>query len=80
MEAGSTVGEFYRLFLAPGGKGLVPVDALEKLVKWVEEGKEPENLRAETVDVDGNPVKRDLCKYPAKLKWMGDGDWRLNES
>ena len=61
-------------------EGPVPVDALEKLVKWVEEGKEPENLRAETVDVDGNPVKGDLCKYPAKLKWTGDGDWRLSEN
>ena len=35
--------EFYRLFLVlwvehcGGGKGPVPVDALEKLVKWVEE-------------------------------------------
>ena len=85
MGGGPAVDEFYRLFLTPGvehcgRKGPVPVDALEKLVKWVEEGKEPENLRAETVDVDGNPVKRDLCKYPAKLKWTGDGDWRLSES
>jgi len=84
MGGTSAVDEFYRLFLAlgvehcGGGKGPVPVDALEKLVKWAEEKKEPENLRAETVD--GNPVKRDLSKYPAKLEWMGDGDWRLSES
>lgn len=54
-----------------GGKGPVPVDALEKLVKWIEEGKDPENLRAETADVDGNPVKRDLCNYPTKLNGRG---------
>jgi len=80
MGGTSAVDEFYRLFLAPGvehcgcGKGPVPVDALEKLVKWVEEGKEPENLRAETVDVDGSAVKRKLCKYPAKPRWNGKGD------
>lgn len=43
MGGTSTVDEFYRLFLVlwvehcGGGKGPVPVDALEKLVKWVEE-------------------------------------------
>lgn len=77
--------EFYRLFLAlgvecGGEKGPVPVDALEKLVKWVEEEKKPENLRAETVGVDRNLVKRDPCRYPAKLKWTGDGDWGMSES
>ena len=86
MGGTSAVDEFYHLFLAlgvehcGGGKGPVLVDALEKLIKWVEEEKEPENLRVETVDVDRNLVKRDLCKYPAKLKWMGDGDWRMSES
>ena len=86
MVGTRAVDEFYRLFLAlgvkhcGGGKGPVPVDALEKLVKWVEEGKEPENLRAETVDVDRNLVKRDLCKYPAKLKWTGDGNQGMSES
>ena len=86
MGGTSAADEFCRLFLAlgvehcGGGKGPVPVDALEKLVKWVEEEKEPESLRAETVDVDRNLVKRDLCKYSAKLKWTGDGDWRMSES
>ncbi|OCL14027.1 tannase and feruloyl esterase [Glonium stellatum] len=86
MGGASAVDKFYRLFLAPGvghcgdGKGPVPVDALEKLVKWVEEGKEPESLWAETVDGDGNLINRDLCKYPAKLKWTGKGDWKLSES
>ncbi|RAL13117.1 tannase and feruloyl esterase, partial [Aspergillus homomorphus CBS 101889] len=80
------VDEFFRLFLAPGvghcagfggsgptGYGPVPVDALGSLVRWVEEGVEPETLFAEAVG-GGRRMSRELCRFPAVLRYDGVGD------
>ncbi|KAF1925130.1 feruloyl esterase B precursor [Didymella exigua CBS 183.55] len=80
MGGAHEVDQFYRLFLAPGvehcggGIGPAPSSALSMLVDWVEKGEAPEVLGAETKDVRGEAVTRDLCAYPGKLKYMGLGD------
>ncbi|PSN73264.1 tannase and feruloyl esterase [Corynespora cassiicola Philippines] len=74
------VDEFYRLFLAPGvehcglGAGAAPANALEQLVKWVEESEGPETLEADKIEEKGQIVKKNLCRYPKRLKYLGLGD------
>jgi hypothetical protein len=70
------VDEFYRVFMAPGlghcggGPGpQPPADPVAALVEWVENGKAPD-----TVAFSGNGMSRDVCKYPAQLKYKGKGD------
>lgn len=71
------VDEFYRLFLVPGvehcghGAGPVPIDALESLVAWVEEGKAPDFLPASITDSEGDLVQRDICRYPYAQEYTG---------
>ncbi|KAF2741884.1 feruloyl esterase B precursor [Sporormia fimetaria CBS 119925] len=80
MGGAKAVNEFYRVFLAPGlghcglGNGLMPTDALQALVDWVEEGEAPETLEADAVDARGERMTRELCAYPKKSKYMGIGD------
>ncbi|KAJ0418676.1 Tannase/feruloyl esterase [Aspergillus carlsbadensis] len=71
------VDAWYRLFLAPGvahcggGYGPNPIDPLDVLVEWVEEGNPPRTLSAAIVDSAGETVTRDLCRYPFKLVYQG---------
>lgn len=80
------LGEFYRLFLAPGvghcvgGTGPVPVDPLGALVEWVEEGHGPEKMLAATSTVDGHMMTRNLCPYPLVARYDGHGDINSAES
>ena len=84
--AGEDVDEFYRLFLAPGvghcegGAGPVPVDPLSQLVAWVEEGKAPETMPAQTINANGTTVSRSLCQFPLVSLYDGQGDPDLAES
>lgn len=84
--SGEDVAEFYRLFLAPGvghcegGAGPVPVDPLSQLVAWVEEGKAPETMPAQTTNANGATVYRNLCQFPLVSLYDGQGDPNLAES
>ncbi|KAL0935611.1 feruloyl esterase b [Colletotrichum truncatum] len=79
MGGPEVVDEFYRVFLAPGaghcsgGYGPVPVEPLSVLVDWVEKGKVPDTLFAATAQ-GGVNMTRNLCSYPQKLLYNGDGD------
>ena len=82
MGGNIAVNRFYRTFLAPGvghcmaGTGPVPIDPLSALVDWVEEGKAPDVLYAESVD---GLVTRNLCPWPLVSRYEG-GDVRKAES
>ena len=69
------VGQFYRLFLAPGvqhcggGTGPMPIDPVAAVAAWVEHGVAPDTLPAAT------PTStRDLCRYPLVSRYNGSGD------
>ena len=76
------VDDFYRLFFAPGvnhcgsGYGPIPTSAFEQLVAWVENGTVPNTLPAQFVDVEGDVVNHDICKYPLVSKYIG-GDAKV---
>ncbi|KAK6700571.1 hypothetical protein SNK05_013397 [Fusarium graminearum] len=84
LEGDSEANDYYRFFEAPGvnhckgGPGWFPGGAFDALVKWVEEGKAPETLYAETT---GTETKRvvELCAYPKKLTYQG-GDASIASS
>jgi hypothetical protein len=85
MGGSEAVDKFYRLFLVPGvnhcggGYGPVPSHPLDALVAWVETGTVPHTLAAEFVDVKGETVTHDICRYPLVSKYVG-GDPKLAES
>ncbi|KAF2438089.1 tannase-domain-containing protein [Karstenula rhodostoma CBS 690.94] len=80
MGGANEVDKFYRLFLAPGaehcagGNGPVPTDPLAALIEWVEDGKPPETLEAETTTYEGDRVTRELCAWPGIARYMGIAD------
>ena len=82
MGGNSAVNQFYRTFLAPGvghcmgGTGPAPVDPLNALVRWVEEGIAPDMLYAENSD---GSMRRNLCPWPLLSKYEG-GDVNKVES
>jgi hypothetical protein len=86
MGGADEVDKFYRVFLAPGvghcalGSGPIPTDPLAALVGWVERGEAPETIDAVTTDSKGELVTRQLCKWPAKAKYIGTGDPKKAES
>jgi tannase/feruloyl esterase len=73
---GDRLGEFFRLFLAPGmhhcggGPGPNTLDALSALESWVEHGDAPEQIIATHL---GGPVNftRPLCAYPKEATYRG---------
>jgi hypothetical protein len=73
------VGQFARLFMAPGvghcggGDGPSPNGVFETLVNWVEKGAAPETLAASRRRDDGTVLSRPLCAYPKIAKWNGSG-------
>jgi Tannase and feruloyl esterase len=85
MGGTEAVDSFYRLFFAPGvnhcgaGYGPVPVNELAQLVAWVENGTVPDTLAAQFVNMDGEVVNHDICKYPLVSKYVG-GDSKLSGS
>lgn len=68
------VRDYYRFFEAPGvehcagGIGPIPIETLESVVRWVEEGIAPDTLHA--VSADGTK-ERDLCPYPLISAYVG---------
>lgn len=78
-ELGGELGDFYRLFMAPGvdhcagGPGPQPTGEFDALVDWVENGVAPEQLEAAVVQ-DGETTRtRPLCLYPEAAVWNGTG-------
>ncbi|KAM5343610.1 hypothetical protein ACJ41O_012147 [Fusarium nematophilum] len=75
LGGNEAVNEFYRLFLAPGvdhcslGIGAEPSEPLQLLMDWVEKGEAPEVMPA-----SGRVGERNLCLYPKKLVYAGEGD------
>jgi hypothetical protein len=67
--------ESVRFFLIPGlyhcegGEGPVQTDVLTAMIKWVEEGRAPDELIMREGD-----VSRPVFPYPALAKYDGDGD------
>ncbi|KAL8376827.1 hypothetical protein RB595_007785 [Gaeumannomyces hyphopodioides] len=76
--------DYVRYFEAPGVDhcgigpgGLFPHSVLQALKDWVEEGKKPEVLAAQTEpDTDGLLWQRMLCRYPKRARYDGKGDVR----
>ena len=73
--------DYARLFMIPGcyhcggGPGVSDVDWLDEIVKWVEEGKAPDQIIAtKQADDDSPEMARPLFPYPAQAKYDGDGD------
>jgi len=64
--------DFYRLFMAPGvghcagGTGPAPTDPLAAVVTWVEQGRAPETLPAQS-----ETATRNLCRYPLVSHYTG---------
>jgi feruloyl esterase len=78
------VGDFYRLFLAPGlehchgGPGPDEFDLLTALEDWVEQGEAPERIIAAGHRSGSAPgaaeFTRPLCPYPKYAEYRGTGD------
>jgi len=78
------VDNFYRLFMVPGmehcggGPGPGDFNALDAVVKWVEQGIAPDTLVATQAVSPGDDHKqiqqRLLCPYPSVAQYRGDGD------
>jgi pimeloyl-ACP methyl ester carboxylesterase len=66
--------EFYRYYVFPnathcGGAGMTNPVLFDALVKWVEQGVEPDYIVAQV-----NPTRtRKVCMYPNVAKWNGTG-------
>jgi hypothetical protein len=88
MGGTSRVDNFFRLFLAPGvdhcGGGLtaaaVPTDQFEALMRWVEDGKEPDELHAATLPSAHMQFTRKICRYPLVSKYRGFGNPSSSQS
>lgn len=72
--------KFARFFVAPGvshcggGQGAAPIDTLDAVVRWVEQGKAPTRLAGQRTDVAGNVVlTRPVCQYPLVARYEGHG-------
>jgi feruloyl esterase len=72
------VREWSRLFLVPGaghcggGPSLDRFDALDAMVRWVEQGVPPESLTATGAAFPGR--SRPLCAYPLHAHYKGQGN------
>ena len=75
---GDRVREWSRLFLVPGaghcggGPSLDKFDALDAMVRWVEQGVAPERLTATGAAFPGR--SRPLCPYPLHGHYKGQGN------
>lgn len=83
---GGDVSEWPNLFMVPGGGhcgaaahySQVPAtyDAVEKLVRWVEEGEKPREVVSDEAP-DGSARTRKLCAWPKTARFVGGDvdDW-----
>jgi feruloyl esterase len=84
------VGDFYRLFLAPGmahcggGPGPNVLEPRAALEAWVERGQAPDRIVATRYAGDGRSGEvadsRPLCPYPKEARYDGVGDPTRAES
>src|SRR6059036_871403 len=78
-KRGHRLGEFFRLFLAPGmhhcggGPGPNTLDALSALESWVEHGIAPEQIVATHRTGTVVDRTRPLCAYPKEATYKGPG-------
>ncbi|MBP2327929.1 hypothetical protein JOF56_008314 [Kibdelosporangium banguiense] len=74
------VGEFARLFMAPGvehcagGPGPNTFDMFAALTRWVEQGSAPDRVIASKVDNGQVTRTRPLCAYPRIARYDGRGN------
>ncbi len=80
MGGAEKTAQFARLFLVPGvdhgfrGPGATPINQLDALIRWVEQGQAPEKLMAERRDQGGRVTRtRPLFPYPQVAKYTGSG-------
>ena len=80
MGGAEKVGQFARLFLAPGvdhgfhGAGATHIGQMDAIIRWVEEGTAPDKLLAERRDQNGKMIRtRPLFPYPQVAKYKGRG-------
>jgi pimeloyl-ACP methyl ester carboxylesterase len=79
MGGADRTAEFARLFLVPGvdhgfrGAGPSPTGTLQAVVRWVEEGRAPDRLLAETREAGKLIRSRPLFPYPQFAKYSGTG-------
>ena len=74
--------QFFRLFMVPGmdhcrgGVGPDRFDMIGAIMKWVEEGKAPDQVIASGVEKESGAVirTRPLCPYPQVAVYNGEGD------
>jgi hypothetical protein len=81
MGGAERTAAFARLFLVPGvdhgfrGPGGSPIGLQDAIIRWVEEGKAPDELRAELRDQGGKLIRsRLLFPYPHSAKYKGTGN------
>jgi pimeloyl-ACP methyl ester carboxylesterase len=81
LELDPDAARYYRYYQAPGvghcsgGAGPVPVDTLDKLVNWVEQGVAPDFLEGQSSpNAQGVVYKRPICVYPGRAVYKGQGD------
>jgi hypothetical protein len=87
LEIDPDVGDFYRYFQVPGvnhcggGNGPYPGEAMQSLVKWVENGVAPDYLDAISApDTSGVAHERPICAYPIRARYNGQGDVTRSEN
>lgn len=80
MGGAEATAQFARLFLAPGtnhgyhGIAPAPTGEVDAIVRWVEEGKAPDQLLAERWDKSGKLLRsRPLYPYPLVATYKGSG-------
>lgn len=79
MGGAANVGDFYRLFMAPGmdhcggGDGPNAFDSIRSIEEWVEAGKAPDRITASQIRNGKTEQTRPLCPYPQVATYKGAG-------
>ncbi|EHL00674.1 alpha/beta-Hydrolase [Glarea lozoyensis ATCC 20868] len=82
-ESTTALNDWYRLFLVPGAahcqpnslqpNGPWPQTSLAVLIDWVENGNSPETLNATVLQGDFKGQEQDICSWPLRPMWSGNG-------
>jgi tannase len=82
-ESVEALNSWYRLFLVPGAghcspnslqpNGPFPQTNLAVLIDWVENGVEPATLNATYLTGSNKGANAQLCAWPLRPKWSGNG-------
>jgi hypothetical protein len=77
---GARTDDVLRLYVVPGmfhcegGLDVDRIDMLSPLIEWVESDRPPETLLGSRVEAGEVTRTRPVCRYPARLKYLGNGD------